>query len=153
MSAERFTLDTNILVYAVDRTEGWKHELAIEIVDRSLRRPCVLTLQAVAEFVMVVIRKRPDQRAFAISQGRDWLASFPIVVAGEKALSMALGAVESARLALFDALLLATARESGCKVVLSEDMRDSSRLLDVAVRNPFQPAGLPADLRRLLGLT
>ena len=32
MSAERFTLDTNILVYSIDRAAGAKHEQAVRIV-------------------------------------------------------------------------------------------------------------------------
>ena len=50
MSAERFTLDTNILVYAVDAREGYKRELAIRIIEAAGGLDCPLALQAVGEF-------------------------------------------------------------------------------------------------------
>jgi hypothetical protein len=53
---------------------------------------------------------------------------------------------------LFDALLLATARNAGCAVALSEDMHDGGTPLGITVRNPFVAGGLPDDLRALLGM-
>lgn len=152
MSAERYTIDTNILVYAVERSEGWKHELAAEIVDRSIDRPCILTLQALAEFVAVLSRKRADEKPFAVGQAQDWLSTFPVTVATGEAFRSALGAFELGRVALWDALLLATAREAGCTIAISEDLQDGGTLLGVTVRNPFGAAGLPDDLRALLGM-
>ena len=43
MSAERYSIDTNILVYAVDRREGEKHLRALDIMERSVDLDCVLT--------------------------------------------------------------------------------------------------------------
>jgi predicted nucleic acid-binding protein len=50
MSAERFTLDTNILIYAVDAREGRKRELAARIVEAAAGFDCPLALQVVGEF-------------------------------------------------------------------------------------------------------
>jgi predicted nucleic acid-binding protein len=52
MSAERFTLDTNMLVYAVDAREGYKRELAIRIIEAAVGLDCPLALQVVGEFYM-----------------------------------------------------------------------------------------------------
>ena len=57
MSGRRFTLDTNLLVYAVDRDAGERHHRAIDIVDRAVDQDCVLTLQVLAEFFHAVTRK------------------------------------------------------------------------------------------------
>lgn len=35
MSAERFSLDSNVLFYAIDRTEPRRHRQAVELVDRA----------------------------------------------------------------------------------------------------------------------
>jgi len=45
----RFTLDTNVLVYAVDRLAGEKHRIALDIVRRAQGADLVLTLQSLAE--------------------------------------------------------------------------------------------------------
>ena len=57
MSAERFTLDTNLLVYAVDPDADERHQQAIGIVDLAVEEDCVLTLLVLAEFFHTVTRK------------------------------------------------------------------------------------------------
>jgi len=152
MSAEYYTLDTNILIYAVDRSAGDKHRLAADIVDRSVERPCILTLQAMAEFVFAVTRKALVPTRDAVAQARNWIAVFPIAAADGKALEAAYAAVEAGKFGLFDALLLATARRAGCSFALSEDMQDGSSLDGVVVRNPLRGGRIPDDLRSLVGL-
>lgn len=146
-----YTLDTNVLIYAVDRSAGSKHRLAAEIVDRSVEGPCVLTLQALAEFVYAVTRKTLVPRREAVAHARDWLRIFRIATADAAALDAAYIAVEAERFGLFDALLLATARGAGCTVALSEDMHDGAALNGIVVRNPFAGGAIPEDLRPLLG--
>jgi predicted nucleic acid-binding protein len=152
MSAEPYTLDTNVLIYAVDPSEGRKHAIGAQIVDRSVELPCILTVQALAEFVAVATRRRMRSRADAVAQARDWLRLFPIVGADASALDAAYTAVAEGRFALFDALLLTTARQAGCTVALSEDMHDGAALDGIVVRNPFADGGPADDLRPLLGL-
>jgi predicted nucleic acid-binding protein len=152
MTTERYTLDTNILIYAMDRSAGAKHRLAVEIVDCSIERPCVLTLQSLAEFVHAVTRKNLVPRQDAVAQARDWRAAFQIVAADPEALDVAYTAMLAGSFGLFDALLLATARRAGCAIVLSEDMGDGATLDDITVRNPLRGGALPEDLRPLLGM-
>ncbi|MDM8563994.1 hypothetical protein QUF54_11640 [Candidatus Marithioploca araucensis] len=40
----RYTLDTNILIYAIDNKTGEKHQKAIDIVDKAIFQDCILTL-------------------------------------------------------------------------------------------------------------
>ncbi len=70
--SERFTLDTNLLVYSVDATAGVRHQLAIEIVDRATERDCCLTLQALSEFYAAVTRKGMVPAAEAAAQAENW---------------------------------------------------------------------------------
>lgn len=147
-----YTLDTNVLVYAVDPAEGWKHDVATAIVDCSIERACILTVQALAEFVAVATRRGMRSRIDAVAQARDWLRVFPTVAADANALDVAYTAVQEERFGLFDALLLATARQAGCTIALSEDMHDGARLDGIVVRNPFADGALAEDLRLLLGL-
>jgi predicted nucleic acid-binding protein len=51
------------------------------------------------------------------------------------------------------ALLVACAREAGCRVILTEDMTDGANLGGVLVHNPFSASGgLGEVARRLLAL-
>jgi predicted nucleic acid-binding protein len=153
MSDERYSLDTNVLIYAVDRSEGARHDLAVEIVDRSVERDCVLTIQALAEFTAAVARRGVVPKSEAAAQVRDWLQLFPTVAADAGALDRALDAVEESQFAFWDALLLATAARAGCSLVLSEDMHDGAVFDGLRVRDPLGTDALPADLRPLLGMT
>ena len=151
MSVERYSIDTNLLVYAIDGREGAKHLRALEIMDRSVERDCVLTVQSLAEFVTVAARRRMLAKPDAISQARGWMRLFPIVTASAAALGVAFTAFEAGRFGLWDAVLLATAREAGCTILLSEDMQDGAELDGLVVRNPLRGDRLPADLAPLLG--
>jgi predicted nucleic acid-binding protein len=156
MSAERFTLDTNILVYAADRTAGQRHELAVEIVDRAVARDCVLTIQALGEFLAASTRKGLASRPQAITLIRQWQKLFPLIAADGACMDLTLEAVERNRLAFWDALLLATAGQAGCTAVVSEDMADGARLGRVRVRHPFAGTGsalaIAPGVRSLLGM-
>lgn len=151
MNARRFTLDTNVLVYAADSRAGAKHAIALAILDRAPRCDSLLALQVLGEFYAAVTRKSivsPSQAAQAV---RGWLATFETVAASNGALRSALDAAGAGRLSFWDAMLLATAREAGCSLVISEDMGDGTRFHGLIVRNPFAGGRLPADLASLLG--
>jgi len=153
MTAERFSLDTNILVYATDRDAGDKHDRALEIIARAARRPCILTIQALAEFYHATTRKGIVPRAEAAAQVRDWLELFQTAAAAADALQLALQASERGRLGFWDALMVATARQAGCSVLLSEDMADGTKPEGVIVLNPFKGPNLPPAVAALLGLS
>ena len=53
------------------------------------------------------------------------------------ALVDAMDAVAEHRLSFWDAMLWATARQSGCSAILTEDMQDGRRLSGVEFINPF----------------
>ncbi len=152
VEAERFTLDTNILVYSVDHAAGARHHLAAEIVDRAVVCDCWLTLQALAEFYAVVTRKGAVSRGEAAAQASDWLDLFPCAAASQTALRTAFGAAAGRHTSFWDALLLATAVEAGCTAVLTEDMADGASFAGIRIYNPFAGTKLAAPARRLLGM-
>jgi predicted nucleic acid-binding protein len=148
----RFTLDTNILVYAIDREAGPRHEAAKEIVRRAARLDCLLTLQAISEFYAVVTRKGMIAPAEAAAQAMDWLSIFPCAAASASAVRTALGDAAARRASYWDALLVATAAEAGCAVILTEDLADGANLAGVEIHNPFAAdGGLTERTVRLLG--
>jgi predicted nucleic acid-binding protein len=146
----RFSLDANVLVYAADLAAGERHQRALEILDLAVRRDCVLTLQALAEFFHATTRKRVVARAEAAIQLRDWATEFPIVAAEPGALLTALEFAVDGRFAWWDALLLATAERHGCEFMLSEDMQDGARFGGVTILDPFVGEDLPQGVAELL---
>jgi predicted nucleic acid-binding protein len=155
MSVEvsRFTLDTNLLVYSVDNSAGTRHRHAREIVDCAVESDCWLTLQALGEFYVAATRKGFMPPADAAAQVADWIVLFPTIPASAAAVRAALADASMGRASYWDALLVATAAEAGCTIVLTEDMSDGGVLSSVTIRNPFDASGEMANIaRRLIGL-
>jgi predicted nucleic acid-binding protein len=151
MSDKRFTLDANILIYAMDRGGAEKHERAVDLVARAAQSDCVLTLQALAEFFFVTTRKRMISRQEAATAVRDWIEIFPVVAADMEALQLALTPEsKDGPLGFWDAMLLGTAHLAGCRVVLSEDMRNGMTFHGVVVLDPFRGSAVPPAVEVLL---
>ncbi len=81
MSVERITLDTNILIYAIDKDANHKQKLAIDLIERCVTTyDCVLTLQSLSEFYFVATRKGKISIDFAKQQIADWQILFPTIL-------------------------------------------------------------------------
>jgi predicted nucleic acid-binding protein len=150
MSAEPFSLDTNILVYALDSAAGPRHALAAEIIARAATCDCRLTLQSLSEFYVAVTRKGIVPKPEAAAQVEDWLVLFPSLAPTPEAVRGALAHASAGRASYWDALLVATAGEGGCGSVLSEAMADGTRLGAVTIVNPFDAAALSDRATALL---
>lgn len=151
MSGETYTLDTNVLVYAIDRAAGARHETAKNVVSRAASGPCCLTLQSISEFYAVVTRKRMMQPAEASPIAEAMINLFRTTAATAGAVRAALRAAASGRASYWDALLLHTASEAGCSAILTEDLADGTMFAGVRVINPFAGAALSAAAETLLG--
>jgi len=152
MNGERFTLDTNILVYSVDVNAASRRDVAAEIMDAAIECNCLLTLQALSEFYAVVTRKGFMPPPEAATQVQDWLDLFPCASASASAVRYALSSAVGGRSSYWDGLMIATAAEAGCTTILSEDLTDGAMVGSVRVQNPFTRAGISSHARALLGL-
>lgn len=151
MNGERFSLDTNVLVYAVDKFAGEKHEVCRDLIERAALADCVLTAIALGEFFVAVTRKGKMPAAQAAAQIRDWSAIFPVAGLDPAIILVAAEVAERRRFGFWDACVLGSAEASGATVVFSEDMADGARLGAVTVRRPFADGRLTKVAERLLG--
>lgn len=132
-------LDTNLLVYAAHREET-RHHSAIDIVRRAARADCVQTLQSLGECFNVLRRKTTLGVANARAAIRDYRTLFDAIVpAAPDDLDDALTANERHGLQFWDAMLWATAKRAGCRLILSEDFQDGRTLEGVRFLDPFKP--------------
>jgi predicted nucleic acid-binding protein len=152
MSGETFTLDTNVLVYSVDRTAGIRHLIAKDVVLRAALLPCWLTLQSASEFYVVVTRKSVMLPSEARSITGAMIDLFRTAAPSEGAVHKALAHAASRRASYWDALLIATAAEAGCTAILTEDLADATTLEGVRVINPFGERGLSPEAEALLSI-
>jgi predicted nucleic acid-binding protein len=146
MKTQRFSVDTNILIYCIDKDAGTRHEQARAVMDALPDADCVLTLQALAEFFHAVTRKNKMPGAEASAIVHDWMALFPVAVADGRALAGAIRLKEAERFAFWDAMLVETARGSGVTRLLTEDMQDGRMVGALRLENPFREGfGLDLD--------
>jgi predicted nucleic acid-binding protein len=147
----RATVDTNILIYAVDVDAGSKHVLAAHLVKSLSERKFVLPLQCITEFYRATTKKRRFAAAEAASFVRQFRDSMQIIPAAIEDLDPAMQIHLQHNIQFFDALLIATARRAGCTVFLSEDLQDGRDFDGITVRNPFVLS--TEDLDNLLNQT
>ena len=132
------SLDTNILVYSVDRDAGDRHNTAANLVERSVRAGnCVQPLQSLCEFFNIATRKIGLDVSIAAEVVVRWQAAVPIEPASDDDLRNAMRAVREHGLSFWDALLWATVRRVGVELLISEDFQDGRSIEGVRILNPF----------------
>ena len=137
MSAERLSLDANILFYTIDADAGERQARAREIVHRAALGDCFLTLQTLCEFFASTTRKGKLTAAQAAAHIEDWQTLFPVVAATPGSLRLAMRAVEQHNLSFWDAMQWAVAKQAGATLLLSEDLQHDRELEGVRFQNPF----------------
>jgi len=133
----RFTLDTNILIYAIDRNAGHKHDYSRKLLTQAALCDCVMTTQTFGEFFYATTRKNLMDISRSANLINNWLEVFETVSATDAALREAIDTVKNHQLSFWDAMLMVTARQSGCSALLSEDLQDGWRLHGMEIINPF----------------
>jgi predicted nucleic acid-binding protein len=140
MSGGSFLVDTNVLVYAYDRTEPRKQIRAHEVLNNLvLAGTGVLTTQVLGEFFWVVTRKL--RQTFTLRQAFErvekYLESWRVLaVTPEILLEAARGAAEF-NMPYYDAQIWASAKLNQIPIVLSEDFSNGRRIEGVQFLNPF----------------
>jgi predicted nucleic acid-binding protein len=133
----RLALDTNFLIYAEGAGDGAKHKTAQQIVEKLPVDSTFIPLQVLGELFRVLVgkvgRKPKSARASILS----WQHSFPVVETSHAVLLAAVDLSVDHRLNIWDAIILAAAASSGCRLLLSEDMQEGFTWSGVTVANPF----------------
>lgn len=138
MTAKLF-LDTNILLYSISRdpAETRKRVISIELLERD---DLALSVQVLQEFYVQATRvTRPDPIPHDLAVGlmRTWLR-FEVQAITVPVMIEALQIKRVSSLSYWDAAIIAAARATGCREVLSEDMGDDRAFDGLVVNNPFR---------------
>jgi predicted nucleic acid-binding protein len=135
-----YFLDTNILVYAFDRSAGEKHTLAAQLVEGCWKNEngC-LSIQVLQEFFVTVTRKiaTPLEPATARQIVAD-LAHWRMQAPDASDLLQAIDLQQNYQFSFWDAMVVQSAAGLGCKRLLSEDLNHGQVYGDLEVINPFR---------------
>jgi predicted nucleic acid-binding protein len=138
MSGRAF-LDSNVLVYSVDESpaEKAKHERAIELLSAQPEN-LVVSTQVLQEFYVVTTRKlkSPLSEEVAARAVRG-IAKLDVVGVDVPLVLSAVDTSRTARVSLWDALIIEAASRAGCERVLSEDLNTGQVIRGVRIENPF----------------
>ncbi|MGD1024162.1 MAG: PIN domain-containing protein [Candidatus Sulfotelmatobacter sp.] len=137
--ADKYFVDTNILIYAHDRSSGIKHQRARHTIERLWTSgQGVLSTQVLQELCVNLRRKvaRPVSLEELRKLVRDYM-SWEIVVNTSDAVLQALEIQERHKTSFWDALILQAAEQSGAAVLYSEDLAVSQNYGSVQVVNPL----------------
>ena len=145
------SFDANILIYSVDKAAGDRHRNAAALVERAIRgRRCVQTLQSLCEFFNASRKVGIDAQTATRFVDR-WQAAAIVEPAAAIDLDEAIRVVREHRLPFWDAMLWATARRAGARVLISEDFQDRRTLEGVRFINPFEASNAPVIDAELAG--
>lgn len=132
-------IDTNVLVYAHDSSAGAKQFTARTLLNRLWRERCgALSVQVLQELAVNVTAKIPrplpaSEAATVVTSLAEWRVFCP----GPNDVVAALELKTRAQVSFWDAMILHSAAQLGCKVLWSEDLNAGQGYGEVTVQNPF----------------
>lgn len=138
MSAEDF-LDTNVLVYTLDETDEAKHRRAEQLVQRSIEMGTgCISYQVVQETLNVATRKlgfsAGDARTLLVCVLKPLWRVLPSGELYERGLTFH----DRYGFSFYDSMIVASAVESGCTRLYSEDLQHGQRIQSLVIENPFR---------------
>jgi|SRR5580765_2984160 predicted nucleic acid-binding protein len=137
--AEKYFVDTNILIYAHDRSAGVKHDRARRAVERLWNTgEGVLSTQVLQELCINLRRKLANPLATdEVRQLIQDYLSWEVVVNTPESVLQALEIEVRHKISFWDALVLQAAESAGAVVLYSEDLATGHHYGTIQVVNPL----------------
>lgn len=137
--SDKCFVDTNILVYAHDRTAGVKHRRAQSLIEKLWNSGGgVLSTQVLQELCINLRRK--TSHPLSVEETRRLIqdySSWTIVINTADSVLQALDIEFRYKISFWDALIVQAAGSSGTTVLYSEDLADGQTYGSVRVVNPL----------------
>jgi predicted nucleic acid-binding protein len=133
----RVALDTNVLAYAEGVNGAPMRKAALELVERLPEGTTLLPVQTLGELFNLLVRKAKRSPARARKAILSWRDAFPLVETSADVMLAAADLATDHQLSIWDSVILSAAAESGCRLLLTEDMQEGFTWKGVTVTNPF----------------
>jgi predicted nucleic acid-binding protein len=134
----KVAIDTNLLAYVEGVNADRRQTAAIAVLDELRRRGAAsIPVQALGELYNVLVRKAGWTRDDARRAVHAWYEAFPLLQTTAMAMLTAIEVATDHVLPIWDGVMIAVAAESGCRLLLSEDLQDGFSWGGVTVVNPF----------------
>lgn len=133
----KLALDTNVLAYAEGINGATARQLAWELLEKLPSSSVLIPVQALGELFQVLVRKGGRQARQASAAILLWRDSFPTIDTTDAILLAAMDLCGQHRLNIWDAVILSSAADAQCRLLLSEDMHEGFTWAGVTIVNPF----------------
>ena len=132
-------VDTNVLVYAFDKSGSPKNQLAQRLMNELMEEDRLRLSTQVLQELFVTLTRKVSQRcsseeALAVLED---LTAWPLMVVDYVAIRAAVKLADQAKLSFWDALVVVAAARTGAAVLYSEDLNHGQEILGVRISNPF----------------
>ncbi len=139
MSAKKFFLDTNILIYTFDKTAPEKQDISKQLIESALNNKGVISYQVVQEFMNIALRKFTPP--MTNTQAQRYLADVLMPICSyypiDNFYKHGLDIQNRWRFSWYDSLIITAALESECDVLYSEDLQHGQKIETLTIYNPF----------------
>ncbi|MEX2270840.1 MAG: PIN domain-containing protein [Vicinamibacterales bacterium] len=136
----RVALDTNILAYAEGTNGAEMKKAALELIQHLPAGSIVIPVQALGELFNVLVRKAKRPAAKARMALLSWHDAYGTADTSPSVMVNAADLATDHLLGIWDAVVLSASAESGCRLLLSEDLQEGFTWRGVTVTNPFGAA-------------
>ena len=136
---DRFFIDTNILVYANDRSELDKHEKAKQIILEGIVNDNIaVSTQVISEFYITITKKiKAPLSAHIAKKEILLLKNIDVVDIDFHCVIHAINITNDYKLSYWDSLIIAAAQKARCNVLYSEDLNVGQKIETITIQNPL----------------
>lgn len=133
----KIALDTNFLAYAEGVNGADRRAVALDLVKRLPAGSAIIPVQVIGELFNVLVRKAGRARGEAREALQGWRDAFLVADTTAEAMQAAVDLASDHKFGIWDAVILSVSSQTGCRLLLSEDMQDGFTWGGVTVVNPF----------------
>ncbi len=136
---QRQFVDTNIFLYAYDLSEPIKRKKAQKLITSLWHsRQGVISIQVLQELYVNLTRKLPkpisaELAAQILTDLGQWSLHEPSLSDLKRAIELE----KLHKLSFWDAMIVSSAQQMGCKLLWTEDLNSGQYIDDLIIKNPF----------------
>jgi len=131
-------IDTNILVYQMDKRDPRKRNVCRDVVKKAASsRDAVISTQVLQEFY-VATTTRLHIDPILIKSIMHSLENMEVVTVGNELIDDAIDASLQYHLSFWDSLIIVAAESAKCETLYTEDLNDGQIIRNVRIANPMK---------------
>ena len=131
-------LDTNILVYTIDKKDRDKQDQSRNLIKRiSSDHVPVISTQVLQEFYNAITSKLKVDQIVAKNVLHSY-RNMEIVSADLVLIEQAVDISVLFQLSFWDSLIVAAAEQANCSILVTEDLNDGQKIRGIEIVNPFK---------------